>query len=98
MMSSSPPDLIVEPADMATTARRAGRRLRVPVVLAGVALLAATAVACGDSGDASSTDSAISGSADARTVRVLTHDSFAVSEEVLDEFEARSGITIEIVN
>ncbi len=34
---------------------------------------------------------------EAETVVVLTHDSFAISEEVLESFEETSGITIEIL-
>ena len=34
---------------------------------------------------------------DAETVVVLTHDSFAISEEVLDSFEELSGISVEIL-
>ncbi len=51
---------------------------------------------CGSSDDTSSTDP--TGGAVTRTVRVLTHDSFAVSEEVLAAFEAESGIEIELVS
>lgn len=31
------------------------------------------------------------------TVRLLTHDSFAVTQSILDDFTARTGITVEIV-
>lgn len=31
------------------------------------------------------------------TVRLLTHDSFAVTQSVLDDFTARTGITVEII-
>ena len=31
------------------------------------------------------------------TVRVLTHDSFALSESVITDFESRSGITVEFI-
>lgn len=37
------------------------------------------------------------GAQDAETVVVLTHDSFSISEEVLQTFEERSGIVVEIL-
>jgi thiamine transport system substrate-binding protein len=36
-------------------------------------------------------------SASAQTLRVLTHDSFAVSQEIIDEFTAQTGITLEFL-
>lgn len=62
-------------------------------VILGTALLLA---ACGSSG-ASSTTSARPTSSGPVTVRLLTHDSFALSKSLLSGFTARTGITIEIV-
>ncbi|MFY9331275.1 MAG: thiamine ABC transporter substrate-binding protein [Candidatus Nanopelagicales bacterium] len=55
--------------------------------------------ACGGS---SSTDSASTGAtttaADPVNVRVITHDSFALSEALVEEFEATSNITIDFIS
>lgn len=60
-------------------------------------LVALVAAACGgsSSGEVGSSDDT---TPEVTTVRVLTHDSFSVSDEVLADFEAESGIRIEIVN
>lgn len=59
---------------------------RLLLLLVAVALLAA---ACGGDGDG--------GGGDAVTLRLVTHDSFAVSEEVLDAFTAETGIGVQLV-
>lgn len=46
---------------------------------------------------ASSTPSAVPSTFAPTTVRLLTHDSFALTESLLDDFEARTGITVEVV-
>lgn len=56
-------------------------------LLAGAVLVAA----CGDD------DASEQGGAAAETVTLVTHDSFAVSEEVLDGFTAETGITVRVL-
>ncbi|MFQ5948990.1 MAG: thiamine ABC transporter substrate binding subunit [Acidimicrobiia bacterium] len=53
-------------------------------VTTALAALALVLTACG--GDAERPE----------TIRLMTHDSFAISEDVLDEFAAQSGVTVEI--
>lgn len=64
---------------------RVKRRLcRVPVALIAAGALAATATACaGESPDT--------------TVTVLTHDSFSLPQNLIDDFAAESGLTVEFV-
>ena len=83
--------------------------MRRPVVLVMSALLATGALAaCSSSsssqpsagatdatGPAASASAAASG--EPTTVRLLAHDSFALSEDLLAAFTARTGITIEVV-
>jgi len=45
----------------------------------------------------SDTTTSESAAAETRTVRLLTHDSFAVSQELLDELQTQTGITLEVV-
>ncbi len=61
------------------------RAVRTATALALPLVLPAAVVACGDDGD------------DERVVRLLTHDSFVVSPEVLDEFTERTGYEVEVV-
>ena len=56
---------------------------------AALAALVATTVGCGDDGS--------SGSGATVTLRLLTHDSFAVSDHVLEEFTEQTGIEVELV-
>ncbi len=77
-----------------TSARPHGRPHR-SAALTGVALAAATALAltaCSaiDSGDDAS-------SSPAQTVTLVTHDSFALSDGLIDAFEEQSGLRVEIV-
>jgi thiamine transport system substrate-binding protein len=60
------------------------RAVRTATALA-LLVLPAAVVACGDDGD------------DERVVRLLTHDSFVVSPDVLDEFTERTGYEVEVV-
>ena len=57
--------------------------------LAGALALLLVAAGCGDDDDG--------GDGDGVTLRLVTHDSFAVSDEVLEAFTAESGIAVEIV-
>ena len=65
------------------------------------ALALLTACGGGSSSTAGSSPGASAPSAslkgDSGTVRLLTHDSFVVSQALLDEFTARTGLTIEVV-
>jgi thiamine transport system substrate-binding protein len=68
-------------------------RFRAPAALLAVALLALTA--CGDtSSDGTGGEAAPD---DHVTLRLLTHDSFAVSDGVLDAFTDETGIEVELV-
>jgi len=70
---------------------------RTSAVLVGVAALLA-ACASGPSGGApSSTPSVVPSTFAPTTVTLLTHDSFALTESLLADFAARTGITVEIV-
>lgn len=60
------------------------------ICLAAALALAACASDSGADGDGSA-------SPESRTVRVVTHDSFALSEELVAEFEESSGISLEFV-
>jgi thiamine transport system substrate-binding protein len=76
----------------AATRRRSHRRAALALV--AVALVAASAAACSDSGS----DSAKG--ADGKptvTIRLLAHDSFAVSDGVLAAFTKETGIKVEVV-
>ena len=74
---------------------------RIPVVaLAALSVSALVLSACGsdstsNSADPSDSETATSGP---RTVQLLTHDSFALSEDVIADFEESSGITLELVS
>ena len=73
------------------------RHHRLPSTLAAsvVALaLAAGAAACGDDDDG---DTGSEDRAETVTVRMLTHDSFVVSDEVLEAFTDRTGIEVELL-
>jgi len=63
---------------------------RLMVLLASIALVTA---ACADSSDSDSVSSDISG----QTIVLLTHESFALSEETLDAFTAQSGVSVEVL-
>lgn len=69
------------------------RRLHTITVGAGLALVLA---ACGAS-DEPATTSADNTSGDATTIRLLTHDSFFVSEDVFADFAAETGIVVELL-
>lgn len=71
------------------------RRLAVAGV-AGVVLLGG--VACGSTGGSSEgTSGGSSGSGATTTVRLLTHDSFDLTPEVLQSFTDRTGIEVELI-
>jgi thiamine transport system substrate-binding protein len=59
--------------------------------VAALALIALTVAACGsDNGGTATADKPV-------TIRLLTHDSFAVSERVLKSFTRETGITVKVV-
>jgi len=64
--------------------------MRAPRLLAA-ALLIATVAAC------SSEDGGSNDAADSKTVTLVTHESFAVSDEVLKAFQKQSGLTVKIL-
>lgn len=71
--------------------------VRSTVVAATLVVVALLAAACGGSSSSQAGPSDDT-TAKVTTVRVLTHDSFSMSDEVLADFEAESGIRIEIVS
>lgn len=60
------------------------------IVMAGLVALALVAAACGTGGDGQQQSAPTS-------VRLITHDSFDLSPEVLAAFEERTGITVELL-
>ncbi|MFN8168610.1 MAG: thiamine ABC transporter substrate-binding protein [Candidatus Nanopelagicales bacterium] len=79
--------------------------LRSPRRLVGGALLVTASLAlaaCGSSSSATTsataTPSPVPSSYAPTTVTLLTHDSFALTEKLLAEFTARSGITVKVVS
>lgn len=79
------------------------RSRRLAAVLAALAVLLLAATACGEEGrnDDGPSQAPQGGDAapepDGGTVRLLAHDSFHVTEEVLASFEERTGIEVEIL-
>jgi thiamine transport system substrate-binding protein len=99
-----------EPADRPSARRpRAARGRRRAVAAAGVLLALAVGGAACSSGASQGgpDDTAVLGGAvgegtlprfgDGTTLRVLTHDSFAVSEDVLEQFTDQTGVTVELL-
>ncbi len=80
---------------------RHSARARVLVTTALVVVIALAAAACGEKGrndDVSSAPAtAPQQSLAGTTLRVLTHDSFNVSDDVLQAFEDQTGITVDLV-
>lgn len=73
-------------------ARHGGSRSLLPLLVAAAVFLAA----CGDGGTTTGTEPVASPAEDV-TLRLVTHDSFAVSEDVLAAFTEDTGIDVEIV-
>lgn len=72
------------------------RSLLVALALA-VGVLAAACSSSGDSTTAGSSPGGTGGAGGGGVVRLLTHDSFNVSDSVLAEFTARTGIEVEVL-
>jgi thiamine transport system substrate-binding protein len=67
-------------------------------VTATIALAACSAPAdSSPTGSSSATTSSATAPTEPRTVRVVTHDSFALSEDLVTAFEESSGITVEFI-
>ncbi|MFD7707604.1 thiamine ABC transporter substrate binding subunit [Streptomyces sp. NPDC059786] len=75
---------------MSTTssAGRAGRKFTAVVAVTGLGLVALSA--CGSSGSGS-------GAGDEKTVTLVSHDSFAASKSVIEEFEKESGYKVRVL-
>ncbi len=82
--------------------------IRRPMAIIGVLITMVVLSACGSSTTRSApertadpapimTDGTLPRFPEGTTLRVVTHDSFAVSSEVLDAFTAETGITVEIL-
>jgi thiamine transport system substrate-binding protein len=71
------------------------RTLRLPAVALALCLLLGAA-ACGDDGGSSGSASA-DGPLAGTTVRLLAHDSWAVSDDVLEQFEHDTGAKVEVI-
>ncbi|WP_454042666.1 thiamine ABC transporter substrate-binding protein [Cellulosimicrobium sp. Marseille-Q8652] len=81
----------------ATTAGRAtAGPARTAALAAGTTLALLALAACGSDGDAGG-DAGGDAASGGGTVTLVTHDSFAVSDEVLAAFEEESGLTVEQV-
>ncbi|GHS88618.1 thiamine ABC transporter substrate-binding protein [Actinomycetota bacterium] len=77
-------------------ARHHSRRTTVTATTAVVAVLALGACSSGGDDDAAG-DPTGTGSVGGGTVTLVTHDSFALSDGLLDKFEQESGLTVEQV-
>lgn len=75
--------------------------MNAPRALLPVALLALVLAACGDDGDTAETGSGGPGTESTQpadtVVRLLTHESFALSEDVLAAFTDETGIEVEVL-
>ncbi|MCM2392944.1 thiamine ABC transporter substrate-binding protein [Streptomyces albipurpureus] len=67
---------------------------RITVTALAAALGVTTLAACGDEG---SKDGEASGGTKSKTVTLVTHDSFAVSDSVLKDFTQQSGYTVKVL-
>jgi thiamine transport system substrate-binding protein len=76
---------------MTSSTHRPSRRVRTALALAAVAVLAPTVAGCGDDDDAGGPGE------ETTTIRLLTHDSFVVSDDVLEAFTERTGIDVELL-
>lgn len=89
---------------MRSTTRPAGATTRSLSLLAGLAVAAVLAAGCSDSsGDVGgdvrtiTSEHVAEANTDGTTIRLITHDSFNVSEGLLDKFTAETGIKVEQV-
>ncbi len=74
-----------------------GRRRTVTCSVLLVVALVALAAACSADPGVDAGSSGTAGDGRGGVVRMLTHDSFDVSDSVLDEFTAQTGLTVEIL-
>ncbi|GAA3809304.1 thiamine ABC transporter substrate-binding protein [Cellulomonas soli] len=72
-------------------------RRRVHAAAAAVAVTALTLTGCSAIGSADEAAPDASGSAATGTVTLVTHDSFTLSDGLLEQFEQESGLTVEVV-
>ena len=70
---------------------------RIPAVLAAMSL-APVLVLAACSSETTDTEAASTGDLAGQTVQLLTHDSFALSDDVIADFEASTGVTLELVS
>ena len=72
---------------------------RIPAVL-GTTCLASVLVLAACSSETTNTEPDAASTADlaGQAVQLLTHDSFALSDDVIADFEASTGVTLELVS
>jgi thiamine transport system substrate-binding protein len=91
------------PRSPRTRRTRRTRRRPAATALAVLAVLALLAAACGDDDAPAATGGTSPGATDDGderaevTIRLITHDSFAVSDEVLEAFTEDTGIAVELL-
>lgn len=76
------------------------RVLTLTIAAAALSLAACSSGADAGAGDTSPTSSSSASSSNTSadvTVRVITHDSFALSQQLIDDFTAETGITVEFI-
>jgi len=85
---------------MRSTTRPVGVTTRAATLLAGLAAAAVLAAGCTDSGSDGevrtiTSEEVAAADTSGTTIRLITHDSFNVSDGVLEQFTAETGITVE---
>jgi len=86
----------VPPVPLGARRPKAARAVLFLAVVLVLPVFASVVVACG-SGSESNTASQPSETTETVKIRLLTHDSFAISDEVWQEFKAQTGIEVEVV-
>ena len=72
---------------------------RIPAVLAATSLASILVLAaCSSETTDTEPDAASTADLAGQTVQLLTHDSFALSDDVIADFEASTGVTLELVS
>lgn len=72
-------------------------KLITTLAIGGLLLTACSSTTSSDTATSASTPAEPAAADEPTTVRLLTHDSFAVSQQLLDDLKAQTGITLEVV-